>query len=448
MAARGVSSAVRNWVMVFLLTGVIGLVSACSGGNASTSIQPVEVTAPTPTSTEPPISSESPLTVEPGIVITPMKTLELDQYSEFTYQEASTVGLSPEATKVANGVLAAMTEPWVAEAVAENKTEECMEEEDKCGFFSLTLEWLPCEDGLLCVKQTVDKASIGMATGGSGSVSIVRLDPGSGADVSLDVLLGADGATDFLRALNETATLILKVNDMFYEERPPRYDLASLPAWLPESDGIRVWFPKYDVGPGALGIVEIVMRKTDDGYRGEPTPPREENVASSYDVAYDYICDSDVEDLPRLVNRFATPYAVSVLQLLLGDLTGYSDKPLYRGMVSGQYDAETRRAVEDWQTYMSIQVDGVVGPQTWNTLQYHTCWHEEFPASEPAEQTSAGLAEEIQRNWNASPPEYKSYLCTAAAALGPTQFRQMLTEPLSDLQWEALRELLKRECNL
>lgn len=362
--------------MVGALAATALVASACAGGDSEAQGPNVNAPSPSESSAVAPAPSQATSAIDPAIVITPPTTMNLDQYFEFSYQEASTVGLNPEAAAIADGVLTSMTQPWVTEAVAENETQECMEGETQCGYFSLALEWMPCEADLLCVKQTLGKTGIGMATGGD-FVSVVRIKPETGKDTSLDDFLGNVRASDFLSALNETATLIQKANDSYFEESPPRYDLKTLPSWLPASDGIHVWFPKYEVGPGALGIVEIVMREDEAGFRGEPTPPGEEDLITSYDTAYAFICESETDYLPRLTNRFADPYAVSALQMLLGDLTLDRSSPIYIGAVNGQYDFKTREAVKQWQSLMNIEVDGLVGPRTWATIQYQTCWHEE-----------------------------------------------------------------------
>lgn len=381
----------RQTVVVAILSCAV-LLSACGGPEPEESARTSSSAEPSPVSEPSPTPSVTSPDLKPAIVISPVQSVELSQYSEFTHQEASPVGLPPAAMATAQDVLSAMTVPWVEEARAANDTQECLEGEQKCGFFSLTLEWLPCEYGLLCVKQTVGKAGIGMATG-EGGVSVVRIDPQTGEDTSLIDVLGAARTADFLAALNEAATLIQKSNDAYFEESPPTYDVSSVPAWLPTPDGVRVWFPRYALGPGSLGIVEILMRETSEGYRGEPLPPSGEDLVSSFDGAYGFICESDTDYLPRLMNRFADPYAVSVLQRLLADFTESGDSPIYAGEVSGQYDAETRQAVKRWQSLMAIEVDGLVGPRTWGTLQYQTCWHEEIPETSQQPEGGSGIGD-------------------------------------------------------
>lgn len=242
-----------------LATVTIFLVTACS----ESAPQPVEVNV-TDAAPSPVVETPDPV-LDPGVVIQPAQTLDLDQYSEFSFQEASTVGLSSSRAIVADALLTEMTSPWVMEAKAENETQECLSGESKCGYFSLTLEWLKCESNLLCVLQRVEKTGIGMATGFS-SVDAIRINPVSGKDETLEMHLGENESNEFLLVLNETATEIQRTYGFYDPDNPPNYMSSSVPAWLPLADGIHVWFPKYDVAPGALGIVEARFQPSTKGW--------------------------------------------------------------------------------------------------------------------------------------------------------------------------------------
>lgn len=320
-------------------------------------------------------------TIEPGIVVEPPEALNLSKYFEFTYQTARSVGLDPDAALRADGLLSDLSLPLIEQAKRENDTEECMADERECGFFSLILETPQCGDRLLCVKQTLGKAGLGMATGYS-EVSVLRIDPASGAEVSLSELLGGR-AEAFIQTVNESAERIRVAHDFDMEDNRPDYSESTMPSWLPLTDGIHVWYPKYEVAPGAYGVVEIIVEETDKGFQGRPVPPKPENLVSSYDEAYDYLCGVETQDLPRLTDRFAAAYPVSVVQTLMREIPDGNGWYLFDGYVNGVYGKGTREAVERLQTLSSAQVDGLVGPETWNVLQYQACWHEE--ASQPAD---------------------------------------------------------------
>jgi hypothetical protein len=45
-------------------------------------------------------------------------------------------------------------------------------------------------------------------------------------------------------------------NDPYWK---PQVTIKDVRAWLPQPDGIHVWFDKYAVAPGYFGIVHIVV---------------------------------------------------------------------------------------------------------------------------------------------------------------------------------------------
>ena len=257
---------VKRLCVVAALVGAMVLFAACSEAPQEETDQTYGETIQNQSTevVEESIEKPDPLS-QPAIVIQPSESMNLSKYSEFTFENAFSVGLEPEIATKADALLANLSDPWVAEAAAENETQECLEGEAKCGFFALTLEWLDCEANLLCVKNSVAKAGIGMATGFS-SVKTVRIDSETGRDVSLKEFLGNEQTSDFIDALNESTELIQRTNDSYFEDSPPNYSSESMPAWLPLPDGIHVWFPRYEVGPGYLGIVEVRLRSSGGGW--------------------------------------------------------------------------------------------------------------------------------------------------------------------------------------
>lgn len=251
----------RGLIGITALT--VCLVTACSEGN-TTVVEPLP--SPTEVATDvvlPEMETVEPApAVPPGIVIESQTRTDLSQYSEFMYDTASTVGLEPAAAELADSLLAALVDPWVEEAAAENETQDCLAGESKCGYFSSTLDLLKCSDGLLCVKSNVDKSGIGMATGFA-NIEVIRIDPESGTSISLREYLGDEGTRIFLNALNKSAELIQRVNGAYFADESPNYSLLSIPSWLPLSDGIHIWFPKYELGPGYLGVVEVRLQQSD-----------------------------------------------------------------------------------------------------------------------------------------------------------------------------------------
>lgn len=254
----------RGLIGITALT--VCLVTACSEGSTT-----VVESLPSPSEVVTDLVIPEMETVEdvsvvpPGIVIESQTRTDLSQYSEFIYDTASTVGLEPAAADSADSLLAALVDPWVKEAADENETQDCLPGETKCGYFSSTLTLLQCSDGLLCVQSNVAKAGIGMATGFA-NIEAVRIDPDSGRNISLREYLGDEDTSIFLSTLNESAELIQRINGFEFADESPNYSFLSIPAWLPLSDGIHVWFPKYELGPGYLGVVEVRLKQSGQGW--------------------------------------------------------------------------------------------------------------------------------------------------------------------------------------
>jgi len=248
----------------FAIAGCIIVASslvACStdsGSNQSVGNSPMEQPNSQPLS---PVDAVG----DPLVLIRPYVTKDLSQYSEFRYQSASTVGLSPDASVTADAILAGLVEPYVAEATDDNEKIDCLDIGIQCGYFALALEWLPCDDSILCVKQSLDQTPIGGATGSS-QVNTVRLSVETGSAVGLSEYLGVDGVESFLKALNASSELIQRENDLYDPDDPPDYQVDTVPAWLPLSDGIHIWYPKYSVASGALEIIEIRLKESSSGW--------------------------------------------------------------------------------------------------------------------------------------------------------------------------------------
>ena len=70
---------------------------------------------------------------------------------------------------------------------------------------------------------------------------------------------------------------------------------------------------------------------------------------------------------PPTVQYGSTGSWVKALQQEL-NARGIKDQDGKALVVDGEFGPRTRYAVESWQKHARIQVDGIVGPITWNTL--------------------------------------------------------------------------------
>jgi peptidoglycan hydrolase-like protein with peptidoglycan-binding domain len=93
-------------------------------------------------------------------------------------------------------------------------------------------------------------------------------------------------------------------------------------------------------------------------------------LISDLQGALDYLCTGDIGYLPDLINAKSDPYATSALQTVL---TEYFGSTL---AVDGQYGPRTRAAVKDFQRSRGLAADGQVGPDTWNSLVFESCFTE------------------------------------------------------------------------
>ena len=71
----------------------------------------------------------------------------------------------------------------------------------------------------------------------------------------------------------------------------------------------------------------------------------------------------------------------------------------------------------------------------------------ETPPTERLQPSKGTLSDELNRNWENAPDQYKMETCIAWGSLGPEQFREMSKPYPPESEWAALRELLGRECN-
>lgn len=357
-------------------TGLIALaalavLTACSSSPAAdaapaTSSAPaaVDTTASSPAD---PTPTASP-TGDPGFTIETQRRTDLQNYATFTYMTATTDGLAPDAAARADLAIDELVDAAVEAAVADD-ARRCPAGEPDCGTFEQTLRPVPCREGFLCLEQRVAATLVGAATGYE-QVDVLVLDPSTGQPVPLSAVVPAAREDGFLADINAA---VAQARAAAGVDDPAVWDevsLADIGAWAPMPAGIRVWFPTFVAGPGAMGVVRVTVAypdgtspgpgtTTDEG--SEPTAPGDQADVVAW------LCSQDPETLPDLVSRQADPMAVERLQAALTSL-GYAP-----GVVDGTYDRDTRRAVREFQSDYDLTVDGQVGPQTWGALQFAYC---------------------------------------------------------------------------
>lgn len=185
-------------------------------------------------------------------------SLNVKKFKEFTYQTGQVVGLPAIAAKYASIAIASMVGKPVAFAKKANKG-SCLGKQKQCGYFVQTLTQDPCVDGFICVRQQWGLLAVG-ANSGQDVVNTLALGAQTGTAVGLATFVPAAQQKQFLASLNAAVTAQLKkeglAKDPFWK---PNLKMKDVTAWLPEPDGMHVWFDKYAVAPGYMGVVSVVV---------------------------------------------------------------------------------------------------------------------------------------------------------------------------------------------
>ncbi len=298
---------------------------------------------------------------------------DLKNFDTFTYQTAKALGLDDKGTTNANRNFNAFVNP-VVNAAATNDKYECAIDEPQCGTFIQELTTPPCASTeYLCVRQEVGGIAPGAGTG-QAFVTSLLLKARTGTKVTANDYFGLSLAKSFVAVVEHAATSVQLANDFYDNALPPHYTNSTLPAWLPQADGIHVWFNKYEVASGADGIVEIIMKKNGSEFTATPAPRNPMTLVANYEDAIRWLCSSSPEDLPTLSNQWASFYPVSAVQVQLQNEQGA------KLTLNGIYDQATSKAVQSFQKQSGLVVDGQVSRETWLALQ-RSCETHEAPVS-------------------------------------------------------------------
>jgi hypothetical protein len=361
-AARRAAFAASALAAVAILTACSSSAPESTPSSAASPSTPSAPATPSP-SAEP--SAGAAAAIDPGFSIETRERDDLDNYGTFSYMTATTDGLGADAAARADLAIAEMVDS-VVESAVEDDARRCPAGDKRCGTFEQSLRPVPCADDFLCLEQRVAATLVGAATGYE-QVDVLVLDPASGQAVPLDAVVPAGREDTFLADVNAA---VAQARDEAGVDDPAAWDdvtLADIGAWAPMPAGIRVWFPTFVAGPGAMGVVSVAVAYPDgtspdpDGSPGDGGEPVDEAGV------FAWLCAQDPDALPDLVSRRADAEAVARLQAALTTL-GYSP-----GTIDGIYDRETRRAVREVQADYGLTVDGQVGPQTWGALQFAYC---------------------------------------------------------------------------
>ena len=181
---------------------------------------------------------------------------DLPRYTEFRYQTGRMSGVPRPAAAAmdaaVNGSVAATVKVLAAQPAA------CTPASKPCGAVVITLRQPRCLPSLVCVAQQNWNLPPG-ANDSEAWMTTFAFDARTGRRLALDDVVPAarqQAAADAARASLQAQ---LKADGMNPSDWSAPILPSSLKAWLPEPDGVHVWFAKYAVAPGVMGIVETVI---------------------------------------------------------------------------------------------------------------------------------------------------------------------------------------------
>jgi len=192
------------------------------------------------------------------LTVTGHRVTAIPRFQRFTYQTGLLDGLSPPAVSAANAQLSQLVTRTVAAARKQNAG-PCMAGARKCGYFVQSLSQRPCIDGVVCLAQQSGLLPVGANDTQSG-VRTLPLSAATGRPVAWSSVVPADRTGSFLTSLNAAVAKVLKAGGLGNDPGwTPKLSLKDVQAWLPQPDGIHVWFDRYAVAPGSFGIVHVVV---------------------------------------------------------------------------------------------------------------------------------------------------------------------------------------------
>lgn len=183
---------------------------------------------------------------------------DVARFQRFSYQAGTLSGLRASAATRANTTIASAVDRAV-HAARRTSGVACLGGSTECGYFVHEIRQRPCVAGVVCIRQQSAVLPVG-ANDGQDSVVTLALDSLTGRRVPLSRMVPASALPPFLADLNAAVRTRLAAgglgDDPYWDITLTRNDVH---AWLPQPDGIHVWFDKFAVAPGSFGIVHVVV---------------------------------------------------------------------------------------------------------------------------------------------------------------------------------------------
>ncbi|MHB1066300.1 MAG: RsiV family protein [Candidatus Nanopelagicales bacterium] len=193
----------------------------------------------------------------PELVVADHSRSDLKHYDTFTWQTALVTGVTDAAAARIVGTVDSVVQRNLRQAVRAGR-DGCFGLESPCGFFASTLSKLNCATGVLCVEYVRGAIYPGAATS-SPATTVMVFDPATGARLPITSVVPAARMPAFLKAVAATLKKHQKQEGFYDPFLTPTIRANDLRDWAPLANGIEIWFPKYFAGPGAAGVVSIIV---------------------------------------------------------------------------------------------------------------------------------------------------------------------------------------------
>ena len=224
------------------------------------------------------------------------------------------------------------------------------------GSYEHTIDIVPCPQPFLCLVKRVGVFPPGGGSG-FGVLETLVIDYQTGGRLEIDDVVRKSDIPGVIAAANAAVA----ATGEGYEGTDLLESLDQLSAFVPQDDGLLLYFSEYVVGPFP---VEVFVSW--DAITG--TRSAAESGGVNVADAFRFVCASNPNTKPDLVGANSDAYATAVVQVLLKRQFG-----LEPGPIDGQYGPKTVAAVKRMQAFLGVVVDGQVGPITWTAIQRAVC---------------------------------------------------------------------------
>lgn len=224
------------------------------------------------------------------------------------------------------------------------------------GSYEHTIDIVPCPQPFLCLVKRVGVFPPGGGSG-FGVLETLVIDYQTGGRLEIDDVVRKSDIPGVIAAANAAVA----ATGEGYEGTDLLESLDQLSAFVPQDDGLLLYFSEYVVGPFP---VEVFVSW--DAITG--TRSAAESGGVDVADAFRFVCASNPNTKPDLVGANSDAYATAVVQVLLKRQFG-----LEPGPIDGQYGPKTVAAVKRMQAFLGVVVDGQVGPITWTAIQRAVC---------------------------------------------------------------------------